>query len=355
MSDVYVVLPSHWTPEFPGNTRASFKVRLANVMRFPPEEKWEVALSGITLAPGRLNMNVLGFGPETDLISTEARIQLGSNKFGWIYANVKMKDVSDLGMSMEGGQGLHFIKQMVDKLDADLHGSSMDTGNRVIALPRFTWKKLGGEWELQLDAGVGHGLSESGVGYGKFQVNKDLALRMGWVLFKKNKAGTLYASPGPNAIPQLREYDTTVNGKKTATYGRSADTYLPSKDYLMTYSFVEQMVLFSNKVKWRFVNLDETFGSSFHPTLRTLYVYSNLGESVTVGNSKTDLLREVPYDPEKRVSFFEPDRERFVKVRHQTLEVCEINVAETDGPLTKFSDSHGHTLVTLHFRPGKNV
>ena len=121
----------------------------------------------------------------------------------------------------------------------------------------------------------------------------------------------------------------------------------------MTYSYAEQVVLFSNKVKWRFVNLNQAFESSFHPVSRTLYVYSNLGESVTVGNSKTDLLREVPYNPEKRVTFYEPDQERFVKVRHQSLEVCEINVAETDGPLTKFSNEHGHTLVTLHFRSSK--
>ena len=94
----------------------------------------------------------------------------------------------------------------------------------------------------------------------------------------------------------------------------------------MTYNSVDDMVLFLDKVKWRFVNLNEAFAKTFKQTPRTLYVYSNIGESVIVGNSKTDLLREVPYNPEKRVSFYEPDQEWFVKVRNRSFEVCEINV-----------------------------
>ena len=127
---------------------------------------------------------------------------------------------------------------------------------------------------------------------------------------------------GPNAIPQLREYrDKEVNGEVTVTYGRSEDPFLPSRNYVLGYDRGDGSVLFSSKVKWRFTNLNEAFAQAFGGSPRVLYVYANVGESTVVGNTKTDLLQKVPYDPQKAVCFYEPEREQFHPVRHRSLDV----------------------------------
>ena len=349
MSDFYVTLPSHPTSEFPNNTRASFKVRLPHLMDFPPDDHWEVALSSVSLSRPKVDWSVLGLQPRDDVVYTKARIQLSSNSFSWRYARVRLEDLIDMHETVEGVRGVDFVHFVFNKLESDMHASSMDGATRIIALPRFEWKDVGGQKEVHMDTGVGHGKPELGVGYGEFEIDKELCFKMGWARPSGDGSVTL----GTNAIPQLREFEEEVSGKETVTYGRSEDPFLPSRDYVLGYDAGDNSVLFSSKVKWRFTNLNEAFSEAFGGAPRMLYVYANVGESTVVGNTKTDLLQKVPYDPHKAVCFYEPQREQFHPVRHRSLEVMEINVAEAHGPLVAFSEKHAQTTVTLHFRRGR--
>ena len=68
MADFYVAVPSYASPEFPNNTRASFKVRLADRIEFPDDE-WEVALSALSLADTSADLSPLVQDPHTRLLS----------------------------------------------------------------------------------------------------------------------------------------------------------------------------------------------------------------------------------------------------------------------------------------------
>ena len=82
---------------------------------------------------------------------------------------------------------------------------------------------------------------------------------------------------------------------------------------------------------------------------RTLSVYSNIGESVIVGDQVTDLLGEIKYKPSKQGTIFhEPKNPRYQPVRNKEIEIVEVQLAETDGGLAKIET--GDTLLTLHFK-----
>ena len=93
----------------------------------------------------------------------------------------------------------------------------------------------------------------------------------------------------------------------------------------------------------------QAFGGSLSMTtsLRSpLYVYWNAGESRVTGNQVTDLLREIPHDPNKMT--YEPRHILYVPVRLEVMDIIETQVAENDGSLVDFAS--GVTTLTLHFK-----
>ena len=63
-------------------------------------------------------------------------------------------------------------------------------------------------------------------------------------------------------------------------------------------------------------------------------------------NQITDLLREVPYNPEEH--YFGPKHIQYRPVRSDVMDIIEAQVAENTGALTDFTS--GVTTVTLHFK-----
>ena len=89
------------------------------------------------------------------------------------------------------------------------------------------------------------------------------------------------------------------------------------------------------------------FGGSVSIPPRTpMYLYSNVGRSMVVGNQVTDLLREIP--PESSKGSYEPVHIQYLPVRSDVIDIIELQVAENDGKLVEFSS--GVTSVTLHFK-----
>ena len=102
----------------------------------------------------------------------------------------------------------------------------------------------------------------------------------------------------------------------------------------------------SRMVEWQFNNLNASFEKVVGTSKRTVMVYSDLVESTVVGSGKFPLLREVQLlrtgDGE---STAEPLHHQWIKVRGNQLEILEVEIASTSGPLAILPP--GKTLVTI--------
>ena len=98
--------------------------------------------------------------------------------------------------------------------------------------------------------------------------------------------------------------------------------------------------------EWQLNNLDASFEKIVGTRKRTVMVYSDLVESTVVGSGKVPLLREVQLlrtgDGE---STAEPLHHQWIKVRGQQLDILEVEIASTGGPLAILLP--GKTLVTI--------
>ena len=110
--------------------------------------------------------------------------------------------------------------------------------------------------------------------------------------------------------------------------------------------FVLKLSIYCN---WRFTNFNNAFQNVIGNETRSLFVYSDVGGSSVVGDQVTDLLREVNFSRTgKGAQYFEPLHIQYIPVRKETLDIIEVQVAETTGELVKFGD--GNTVVTIHVK-----
>ena len=77
-----------------------------------------------------------------------------------------------------------------------------------------------------------------------------------------------------------------------------------------------------------------------------------MGGSTIVSDRKTDLLWEVTYNRTGcGTVYHEPLHKQYHLVCQRTIEIVEVNIAETNGELVKFlDDRHMETFVSLHFQ-----
>ena len=163
-------------------------------------------------------------------------------------------------------------------------------------------------------------------------------------MVQEEKVGNIIM--GPNALATLREEDD-------GTWKRELDKFFFGDALFTTTETGENRVYtFSSAYNWRFVNLDQAFRNVMGEPTRTLHVYSNVGGSTIVGDKKPDLLRDVTYQRTgSGTVYYEPVHKQYHAVRQRTIEIVEINIAETNGELVQFpDDGRAQTYVTLHFR-----
>ena len=102
----------------------------------------------------------------------------------------------------------------------------------------------------------------------------------------------------------------------------------------------------SRIVEWQFNNLNVSFEKVVGTSQRTVMVYSDVVESSVVGSCKFPLLREVQLlrtgEGESTVG---PLHQQWIKVRGNQLEIVEVEIASTSGPLAFLPP--GKTLVTI--------
>ena len=373
MKDLYVQLSSNaCVAEFPSNEANSFKNRLPYPLEFR-ETGWKVGLSGVSLPLS------------THTPRTTRRMNLTNPflfRFSW-YAewsptsvlfsprNVEIKE-SDLTVSPRSGTELMneirrlYLWSIGDQAEVD-DAHVVDKSSNTLLDTRY--KKKGTEQVLEIkdtdphyeykelskltymvmhraDHGeclVDNSRTSLTLGtepnrdraWPKITIGLELALKMKWI-----KMGYRSYVLGPNLRKEFVNYDVPtahdVKGNQDQLFFKTDHEAL----YLSVY------------INWVFTNLDrsfdEAFGSHTHTVVpkRSLYVYSNVGQSVIMGNQITDLLREVPYNPEEH--YFEPKHIQYIPVRSDVLDIIETQVAKNTGALTDFTS--GVTTVTLHFK-----
>ena len=170
-------------------------------------------------------------------------------------------------------------------------------------------------------------------------LNQKVALQMGWI--KPDAEDTTYRI-GPNM--KMEFTSASKLNPKDISKGR------PDIDSGWRYWVVEEGVLkLSVYCNWRFTNFNSAFQNVIGNEKRSLFVYSDVGGSSVVGDQVTDLLREINFSRTgKGAQYFEPLHIQYIPVRKETLDIIEVQVAETTGELVKFGD--GNTVVTIHLK-----
>ena len=375
-----LTLISDPTDEFPKNTNNSFKVRLPEPLSLPGEG-WYASLMSLTVPDEGQSNAVIASDPHTKVIrykhpiSTRKWTDTGdpsTSGYESIYTSLSTKMI-ELEEIMNATQivstGSQFWKRVMHTLHNKIMTEVMkDQWNASVAerdrkpivfvnkhgMPQLSWK---GE-SLVIEAIAKKNLlNNRQVSMVEFYINVDIALKFGLLRRKTGKTG--YATSdfvlGPNlqySLPTKTYDDSTgpVGSRYRTYYNWEGDVYegvnfIGSAFSIMTADNVKWLRLFP-AFEWQLHNLDASFEKIVGTRKRTVMVYSDLVESTVVGSGKYPLLREVQLlrtgDGE---STAEPLHHQWIKLRGQQLDIVEVEIASTAGPLTILPP--GKTIVTI--------
>ena len=375
-----LTLISDPTDEFPKNTNNSFKVRLPETLSLQGEG-WYASLMSLTVPDEGQSNAVIASDPHTKVIrykhpiSTRKWTDTGdpsTSGYESIYTSLSTKMI-ELEEIMNATQivstGSQFWKRVMHTLHNKIMTEVMkDQWNASVAerdrkpivfvnkhgMPQLSWK---GE-SLVIEAIAKKNLMNNRqVSMVEFYINVDIALKFGLLRRKTGKTG--YATSdfvlGPNLQYSLptKTYDEStgpVGSRYRTYYNWEGDVYegvnfIGSAFSIMTADNVKWLRLFP-AFEWQMNNLDASFEKIVGTRKRTVMVYSDLVESTVVGSGKFPLLREVQLlrtgDGE---STAEPLHHQWIKLRGQQLDIVEVEIASTAGPLTILPP--GKTIVTI--------
>ena len=375
-----LTLISDPTDEFPKNTNNSFKVRLPEPLSLPGAG-WHASLMSLTVPDEGQSNAVIASDPHTKVIrykhpiSTRKWTDTGDpSTSGYASINTALSTkMIELEEIMNATQivstGSQFWKRVMQTLHNKIMSEVMkDQWNASVAerdrkpivfvnkhgMPQLSWK---GE-SLVIEAiAKKELLNMAQVSMVEFYINVDIALKFGLLRRKTGKTG--YATSdfvlGPNLQYSLptKTYDEStgpVGSRYRTYYNWEGDVYegvnfIGSAFSIMTADNVKWLRLFP-AFEWQLNNLDASFEKIVGTRKRTVMVYSDLVESTVVGSGKYPLLREVQLlrtgDGESTV---EPLHHQWIKLRGQQLDIVEVEIASTAGPLTILPP--GKTIVTI--------
>ena len=375
-----LTLISDPTDEFPKNTNNSFKVRLPEPLSLQGEG-WYASLMSLTVPDEGQSNAVIASDPHTKVIrykhpiSTRKWTDTGDpSTSGYLSINTalstKMIELEEIMNATQiASTGSQFWKRVMQTLHNKIMTEVMkDQWNASVAerdrkpivfvnkhgMPQLSWK---GE-SLVIEAIAKKKLlNMAQVSMVEFYINVDIALKFGLLRRKTGKTG--YATSdfvlGPNLQYSLptKTYDEStgpVGSRYRTYYNWEGDVYegvnfIGSAFSIMTADNVKWLRLFP-AFEWQLNNLDASFEKIVGTRKRTVMVYSDLVESTVVGSGKYPLLREVQLlrtgDGE---STAEPLHHQWIKLRGQQLDIVEVEIASTAGPLTILPP--GKTIVTI--------
>ena len=363
-----LTLISDPTDEFPNNANNSFKVRLPERLSLPGEG-WHASLMSLTVPDQGQSNAVIAADPHTKVIRykhpimtrkwTDTGDPATSGYLSIRYpSSTKMIELEEImNPSQIVSTGNQFWKRVMQTLHNKIMTEVMkDQWNASVTepdrkpivfvkkhgMPQLKWK----EESLVIEAIFKQELMNNvHVSMVEFYINVDIALKFGLLRRKTGKTG--YATSdfviGPNLQYSLptKTYDETtgpVGSRYRSYYNWEGDVYegvnyISRAFSIVTEDYVHWLRLFP-AFEWRLNNLDASFEKIVGTRKRTVMVYSDLVESTVVGSGKYPLLREVQLlrtgDGE---STAEPLHHQWIKVRGNQLDILEVEIASTGGPL----------------------
>ena len=368
-----LTLISDPTDEFPNNANNSFKVRLPERLNLPGEG-WHASLMSLTVPDQGQSNAVIAADPHTEVVKFSitylTRLYMSGS---YRRVSFKTKEYTvELEAIMSAKQSVTTGNEFWKRVMQEVHNKTMralmheqdtaktfDADERPLVsvkknwMPMMTWKG---------DALVLHAVPKGDVlKSDKTTTTTTLSLDLGVAErfdFIEQPKGVVGHVLGPNlqfTCPTVTYTDQTLpSGSSFRTqYNWSGEHYVGTQPTDLTSDVMDQMFEVKNKrlhlsrmVEWQFNNLDVSFEKMVGTSKRTVMVYSDVVESTVVGSGKFPLLREVQLlrtgDGE---STAEPLHHQWIKVRGNQLDIIEVEIANTSGPLTILPP--GKTIVTI--------
>ena len=378
-----LTLVSDPTDEFPNNANNSFKVRLPERLVLPGAG-WHASLMSLTVPDQGQSNAVIAADPHTKVLKFKMTYVIRKFVLN-SYRRVETKTVDcevELEEIMNANQivatGSMFWQRVMQEVNNKImHNVMKEQIQRLVlepdekpivsakknAIPRLSWKKgalviqaLSAEDLLKVDKSAITDLF----------INLAIALKFELVVEKTGRNNTTVYEIGPNLqytlptasygsrtqptrsqnrTPYDWEGEQYMGINPILVFGNTGSVTNHDPFHVVTHSGVK-FVQLSLMVEWRLNNLDASFEKIVGTRKRTVMVYSDLVESTVVGSGKFPLLREVQLlrtgDGE---STAEPLHHQWIKVRGQQLDILEVEIASTSGPLAILPP--GKTLVTI--------
>ena len=377
-----LTLVSDPTNEFPNNANNSFKVRLPERLTLPGEG-WHASLMSLTVPDQGQSNAVIAADPHTKVIKfkmTYVIRKLVRNAYRQVETEtvdcqVELEEIMNANQIVATGSMFwqrvmqevnnkimhNVMKKQIQQLVLHPDNKPMVTAKKN-AIPRLSWKRNGLVIQALSTTDL---LKTDKSAITDIFINLAIALKFGLVLEKTGLNNTTTYEIGPNLQYTL---PTVSYGSRTAPTGSqnrtpynwegeqymgvspvvvfgNTGTLINDPFQVVTHSGVKYMQL-SLTVEWKMNNLDASFEKIIGTRKRTVMVYSDLVESTVVGSGKFPLLREVQLlrtgDGE---STAEPLHHQWIKVRGQQIDILEVEIASTSGPLAILPP--GKTLVTI--------
>ena len=375
-----LTLVSDPTDEFPNNANNSFKVRLPERLVLPGAG-WHASLMSLTVPDQGQSNAIIAADPHTKVVrfkypqiirkwtdtgnpATSGYLRVEAPILG---GQIELEDIMNLNQIV--ATGTDFWKRVSQEVHNYVQKKLVEQQQNVMvvdrdskpivsikkhAMPRLTWKE---------DALVIHGVPQKDLtdqrqaNVVEFYINLDIALKFGLLTRKTGKTANVTGSfdLGPNlqfTAPTDTYNETTspVGSRNRQFYNWEGEQYMGVRATSRAFTIVtmDQVVWMRLYMgfEWQINNLNASFEKIVGTRKRTVMVYSDLVESTVVGSGKFPLLREVQLlrtgDGE---STAEPLHHQWIKVRGQQLDILEVEIASTSGPLAILPP--GKTLVTI--------
>ena len=370
-----LTLISDPTDEFPNNANNSFKVRLPERLSLPGAG-WHASLLSLTVPDQGQSNAVIATDPHTKVVKFSLTY-LTRKWVSGIYRFVGYK-TKDYGVELEDVMsskqsvttGSEFWKRVMQEVHNKVMQSLLNEQEAALTfnadqrpivsvkknwMPRMTWKD---------DVLVLHAIpkgdalkSDKTTTTTTFMMDLGIAERFGFVQQLQGVVGYVL---GPNlqfTFPTVTYTNQTQPDSSDpaarADYNWNGEHFIALQPADLTSDIMDQVFEVNGKrlhlsrlVEWQFNNLIASFEKIVGTSKRTVMVYSDIVESTVVGSGKYPLLREVQLlRTGEGESTAEPLHHQWIKVRGQQLDILEVEIASTSGPLAILPP--GKTLVTI--------
>ena len=371
-----LTLISDPTDEFPKNTNNSFKVRLPERLNLPGEG-WHTSLMSLTVPDKGQSNAVIATDPHTKVVKISVtfltrkwvqgeykRVEFKTKDYG-----VELEEIMSAKESVTTGsefwkrvmQEVHnkVMQALINRQSAALTADSSEypiVSVKKNWMPLMTWKG---------DALVLHAVPKEDLMNANkskvtsaFTMDLEIAKRFGFV--EQPVGVDVGYVIGPNlqftcptvTYTNQTKPDSTIPSAR-AVFNWNGEHYTGVQPSDLTDDEMDQMFEVNGKrlhlsmmVEWQFNNLDASFEKIVGTSKRTVMVYSDIVESTVVGSGKYPLLREVQLlRTGEGESTAEPLHHQWIKVRGNQLDIVEVEIADTSGPLTILPP--GKTIVTI--------